>query len=422
MTSYRWTNHRVVDASGTDASGPAAISMWWLARAAAEETMQGSPLAAAWLKLFRTQLSERDPDWLRWRGDLAESAELRRAYSGLYGRFTARALLKEHLGLSRFLSLKRNGISVAGAVDVVRLTRGDIPDWLAWDDRKSTYVLCEAKGSLTATDFLANGTPKCVREGKKQFDRVSTLEAGVLVLPDRWVAATRWATDQRRGDPVTILWDPPVPDDPDRELKAAARRTAMTKAWLESLAPSLGYRSAAELTSNERGREALIVKAGPGEATSDLAWPTDDGPKFEGEADLRTRRIPAAKSPNVAQRTYETLRSNLLQSKVYGDGAVLRPRGPETHAHEQAYVAAAITQFGIRPIQTLQDFEVLRRDQDRARRLEAPVMLVGIPTKLDPSVPPERRPWMASAGIAQAGELAVFDLRLIEVMRTKAET
>ena len=60
MVSFRWTRHRVVDGSGNDKNGHAAISMWWIAHAAAEETLQGSPLESAWLKLFRTQLSTRD--------------------------------------------------------------------------------------------------------------------------------------------------------------------------------------------------------------------------------------------------------------------------------------------------------------------------------------------------------------------------
>ena len=166
MVSFRWTWHRVVDSSGNDKKGHAAISMWWIARAAAEETLQGSPLVSAWMKLFRTHLSTRDDYWLRWRGDLAESAELRRTYSGLYGRFVARALLTHHLGFTRFLSLKRNGLEVQGSVKVERTNGGDIPDWLAWDDRHSRFVLGEAKGSLTARDFLSPGTPKMCRKRK----------------------------------------------------------------------------------------------------------------------------------------------------------------------------------------------------------------------------------------------------------------
>ena len=64
MVSFRWTRHRVVDSSGNDKNEHAAISMWWIARAAAEETLQGSPLVSAWMKLFRTHLSVNCPGTL----------------------------------------------------------------------------------------------------------------------------------------------------------------------------------------------------------------------------------------------------------------------------------------------------------------------------------------------------------------------
>ena len=118
MISYRWTQHRVVDAQCNDKTGCVAINMWWVAHAAAEETLTGSPLMPAWLKLFKTHLSTQNNYWLRWRGDLAESTELRRAYSGLYGRFFARALLGHHLGFSYFCSLKRNGLNIRDKIKV----------------------------------------------------------------------------------------------------------------------------------------------------------------------------------------------------------------------------------------------------------------------------------------------------------------
>ena len=153
MIPYRWTQHRVVNAQGNDKIGHAPIRMWWVAHVAAEETLTGSPLMSAWLKLFRTLLSTEDNYWLRWRGNLAESTELRRAYSGLYGRFFARALLGHHLGFTCFCLLKRNGLNIRDKIKVKRINRGDIPDWIAWDQRNSRLVLCEAKGSLTTVEI-----------------------------------------------------------------------------------------------------------------------------------------------------------------------------------------------------------------------------------------------------------------------------
>lgn len=414
MTSYRWTKHRIFDGVN-DKVGVAPISVWWLARAAAEETLQGSPMTAAWLKLFRSHLSESDPYWMRWRGDFADSAELRRAYSGLYGRIVARALLKEHLGFSRFMSLKRNGLSVPGAIDVERNIKGDIPDWLAWDDRAGEFVLGEAKGSLTGRDFLATSGPRCVHEGKAQFGRVTCYSGGTVIHPRQWVAATRWVTDARGDAPVTALWDPPVDDEPVDEKTVRDRREAMTRAWLGTIASGLGWANAGDLLSAERKRSALLVKALPGGVPEGEDWPRNDSDESQqlDSAILQQRMPPSA--PSVTTKVYDVLTSNLVDSPVYGRSNRLGVPTSESTIHEGAYLTAVITRFGIRPVRTASDFDDVRRDQDRARRLEEPAMLVGIPAGMDPTALRAERPWMDGAGIAQAGDLSVFDLRRVEV-------
>lgn len=420
MASYRWTKHRIYDGV-TDKVGLAPISMWWLARAAAEETLQGSPMTAAWLKLFRSHLSDSDSYWMRWRGDFAESAELRRAYSGLYGRIVARAILKEHLGFSRFMSLKRNGLSVPGAIEVARNIKGDIPDWLAWDDRAGQFVLGEAKGSLTGRDFLSTAGPRCVHEGKAQFGRVTCSSGGTIIHPRQWVAATRWVTDMRGDVPVTALWDPPVDDQPVDEETVRRRREAMTRAWLGTIAPGFGWTNAADLLSAERKRSALLVKALPGPIPEDEDWPRADGeesPRLD-PATVQQRMAPSP--PSDTAKVHQVLASNLLDSPVYGGSSLLSVPTSEPTFHEGSYVAAVITRFGIRPVRTASDFEDMRREQDRARRLEEPAMLVGIPSGIDPMAPRADRPWMDGAGIAQAGDLAVFDLRRVEVDRLAQE-
>ncbi len=98
--SLRYAFTRIVDpGAGTDVVQLGPFDLWWAAISAAEETIQGSPLASAWLRLFQDHLSRDDTSELRWAGDLAESAETRRAYSALYGRFFGRAFLASRLGI-----------------------------------------------------------------------------------------------------------------------------------------------------------------------------------------------------------------------------------------------------------------------------------------------------------------------------------
>ena len=86
--------------------GPHALSLWRAALSASEETLQTGFMSVAWQNLFRNQLSQTDRVWLRWKDDLGSSAEIRRAYSALYGRFFARAVLSSNLTLSSFIPLR----------------------------------------------------------------------------------------------------------------------------------------------------------------------------------------------------------------------------------------------------------------------------------------------------------------------------
>lgn len=415
--AYRWTRHRVYDASGNDKTGLSAISLLAVARAAAEETLQGSPLASAWLKLFATQTSATETYWLRWRGDLAESAELRRAYSGLYGRFFARTLLTQHLNLSRFLSLKRNGISIPGSVRVERQVKGDIPDWIAWDDLNARFVLCEAKGSLTANDFLAAGGPKCAHGGKAQFDRVSTFDGSVEIHPVQWVAATRWATEERKGDPVTVLWDPPTDGSSYSDEEADRHRSAISRAWVASIAPGLGWNSPDELLSPEREREAVVVRVNPGPISPILEWPTFED-SFDSEELVPSEdqaAVPLARSSRI-RRSIDV--DNLLESDLYLNRAALDVPKHEQVSYEGAYSSALITKLGIRPIRTASDFDFLQRASERAQRLDEPAMLLGLPLKFDPMKSPCGLIWRDRAGIASENGLAIFDLRVASLERS----
>lgn len=420
LTSYRWTIHRVYDAAGNDTSGRAALSMWSLARAAAEETLQGSPMTSAWLKLFRSHLSGNDLYWFRWSEDLAQSAELRRAYSGLYGRFVARALLSSHLGINRFISLKRNGVVIPGSATVTRLSKGDIPDWIAWDEHNARHVLCEAKGSLTSRDFLGAAIPKCVKEGKAQFDRVYAMGPTGALHPACWVAATRWVTDHRGGDPVTLLWDPPQDHRPFTSDEAAAHRQAMTRAWLDSIAPGFGWRKADDLISPERKRAAIMVSAEPGPIPPDQDWPElvdeEAGYDLSLGPRVQVQDHPTSESQQSdATLVFAELDSTLWQTPSYPVSWLGRPTQGEASPHQGEYLAAFATPLGVRPIHTRPDFEALKRAQERAQKLEEPAMMIGLPLDMDLAAPVTQNLWLDGAGIARKQDLAIFDLRRVDI-------
>lgn len=361
---YRWTDLRVVDpARSHDVTTRQAISLWWIALAAADETIQGGPLTAAWLRLFSAHLSRRDAVSLRWRGDLAASAELRRAYSALYGRYMARALLASRLGFVDFTSLHTKTTTLADGITVNRTAKGDIPDWIAWDPRTGSYVLGEAKGSLSGSERdFRSGTPACVGSGKSQFGRVSVTGPAGLIRTRNWVAANLWSTDQRRQRSVSLLWDPEtigaeIPED-ERALRADGLRRRRLAAQALRL-----------------GRLGLMRRQ-----------PRVDGPI------VRVRALPGA---DAMPR---------MDGSSQIDAELMPPDQTSLEPHEAGYVAAVITPLGIRPVLTKADLKV---------PADQPAMLFGV-DEAALMTPEPRTIWLGETGIASAEGIALFNLREVD--------
>lgn len=229
--------------------------------------------------------------------------------------------------------------------------------------------------------------------------------------PAEWVAASRWATDQRGGDPVSLLWDPPVDDAPFSEEEAARHREAVGRAWLESIAPGMGWGSAEALRSGERRREALVVRVKPGPVPPGREWPATED-RFDEEDVLPEailRRVVAAERRRAPRRIGG--RDDLLESELYSDRSMLDRPEHENAGHEREYIASLVTRFGIKPVRSREDYDMLLRAQEEAHRLEESAMIVALPVALDPAKK-DKVVWRDEGGIASTGGLAIFDLRL----------
>ena len=369
---YRWTNIRTVEPSVShDNIVHQPFSLWWAALAASDETMQGGPLVPAWLLLFSAHLSSADKMRLRWGGDLAESAELRRAYSALYGRYFSRALLASRLGLTDFVPLRTNKTRLPNGITIERTSKGDIPDWIAWDPAAGAYCLCEAKGSLTGrqADFMT-GQPACVRDGKRQFGRVQVLDRSGRALATRnWVAANLWSTDGRPRESVSLLWDPPADGAALSEDDRQQHADGIRRRRIANIALRLGRIG---LLGSARRTGGALLRV--------TAKPDRDG-------------MPA----NVSKTNEDEL---------------LRPiERPAEELHEGTYAAAMITAFGIRPIVTSEDVSVLKS----VRKSWEPAMLFGLSVSALRADEAIRSTWVSGQGIAAPDGLSLFDLHRVEV-------
>lgn len=70
------------------------------------------------------------------------------ALSGLFGRFVARACLERYFRMSVFAHLTQHTLTLDGRrrIEIVRLARGDLPDWVACTADLRSLTVAEAKG------------------------------------------------------------------------------------------------------------------------------------------------------------------------------------------------------------------------------------------------------------------------------------
>lgn len=379
-TSVRWLYRRTVDAAGASHVVLHALNLWWIAAAAAEETIQGTAMASAFLTLFDGHLSTTDTTWLRWREDLATSAEMRRAYSALYGRFFARGMLQHVQGFTNFTPLHTDQTSV-GSITVARVETGDIPDWIAWDPAAQVHVLGEAKGNLTGSEGqFRTGTPGCIMNGKDQFERVSVVNsAGAQLWVDGWVGASLWATDQRDRRPVFVAWDPLHKGLRLDGQQAEEEARKMRRAWLASLAD---------------GFDEPALREGAGGL----------GPTVFVYARASAYRAPRSPQQQLARLTPRV------------DEVIDQP-SHEWHAGR--YVPAILTRHGLRPMRGRAAVGELLGLQRRAIHEGEPLWFVGLHADAASANARARKPWMSDYGVVTPSGLAVLDLRKVRFGRMR---
>jgi hypothetical protein len=120
---------------------------------------------------------------------LGQAREVKVALSGLFGRFVARAYLERYFNLSIFAHLGSRTIDLdrRRRVTVKRLSRGDLPDWIACAADLSALTVAEAKGCHDV-----GGPAKALDRAWAQAGRVNVIAKGRKVSVKRIAIATRW--------------------------------------------------------------------------------------------------------------------------------------------------------------------------------------------------------------------------------------
>ncbi|WP_245489762.1 hypothetical protein [Rhizobium leguminosarum] len=124
-----------------------------------------------------------------FREPLGQAREVKVALSGLFGRFVARAYLERYFNLSIFAHLGSHTIDLdrRRKVKVTRLSRGDLPDWIACASDLSSLTVAEAKGCHDP-----GGPAKALARAWTQAGRIDVTAQGRKVTVKRIAIATRW--------------------------------------------------------------------------------------------------------------------------------------------------------------------------------------------------------------------------------------
>ena len=120
---------------------------------------------------------------------LGQAREVKVALSGLFGRFVARAYLERYFNLSIFAHLGSRTIDLDRRRQVTdkRLSRGDLPDWIACAANLSSLTMAEAKGCHDV-----GGPAKALDRAWSQAGRIDIIARGRKVSVKRIAIATRW--------------------------------------------------------------------------------------------------------------------------------------------------------------------------------------------------------------------------------------
>ncbi len=124
-----------------------------------------------------------------FREPLGQAREVKVALSGLFGRFVARAYLERYFGMSIFSHLGRSSLLLDGQmrIEIVRLSRGDLPDWVACASDLSSLTVAEAKGCHDP-----GGPAKALARAWGQANRIDVTANCKRVTVKRIAIATRW--------------------------------------------------------------------------------------------------------------------------------------------------------------------------------------------------------------------------------------
>ena len=222
-------------------------SLHALGIAAAHETFTTNTqsIAGFWANLFQSYLApSKELRWLDNGPGIGRDAKV--AYSGLFGRYMARAhlMFREKIQILVPLEIARKELQKNNIYHIGKSpgSNGLEADWIGIDDEG--LVIAESKGSFNSAKSPWKGkksVPPLLHRAMEQAMRTEVyVSSKGTPLPARyWAVTSRWANEDNESEPTTIAWgrDRGKKDRNDHwKLKSA-----LFRADLSSLMEGLGH-------------------------------------------------------------------------------------------------------------------------------------------------------------------------------------
>jgi hypothetical protein len=176
------------------------------------------PMSALFDELLATGSAE-----LVWKGrGPGRGIEMRRAFSGLFGRFFARAYLQRYHGFTWFAPIDGTPTYLSEKVRVRRKTQAssELPDWVC--ARPGEVAVAEAKGSHQKGNATKGGRPGPIKTADGQISGVifeKAQQAGRIKkwIPRSvkgWAVMSRWGVEDPKRDAFQYVLDPQTDGEP----------------------------------------------------------------------------------------------------------------------------------------------------------------------------------------------------------------
>jgi hypothetical protein len=179
-----------------------------------------------------------------FREPLGQAREVKVALSGLFGRFVARAYLERYFDLSIFAHLGSRTIDLdrRRQVKITRLSRGDLPDWIACASDLSSLTVAEAKGCHDV-----GGPARALDRAWAQARRIDVTAQGRKVTVKRIAIATRWGmATAGPADARLSVRDPVEEGEPHTQEEKDALFIGMLRLHIANLIKPLGHAELAD--------------------------------------------------------------------------------------------------------------------------------------------------------------------------------